>query len=69
MFDSRNQTIIINITVYIKNNVIEINADKNKNSCKKNLFALFHYIVLATILVKVPVDAAFSCGYKPISPI
>ena len=33
--DSINQTITINITVHIKNNVIETNADKNKNTCKK----------------------------------
>ena len=35
VFDSRNQTIIINITVHVKNSVIEVNADKNKNSHKK----------------------------------
>ena len=69
MFDSRNQTITINVTVCIENNVIEINADKNKNRCKRFLLALFHSIVMATILVKVQVDAAFSGGYKPISLI
>ena len=34
MFDSINQTITINVTIRIKNNVIETNADKNRNSCK-----------------------------------
>ena len=63
MFDSRKQTITINVTVCIENNVIEINADKNKNRCKKKiLLALFCSIVLATILVNVPVNAAFSGG-------
>ena len=49
--------------------MIEMNADENKDMYKKNLLALLCSIVLATILVKVPVDAAFSGGYKPISPI
>ena len=66
------------ITVHIENNVIEINADRNKHICKKIfLLALLCSIApvdaafdaLATILVRALFDAEFSGGYKPISPI
>ena len=57
---------------------MKINADRNKHICKKIfLLALLCSIAMvdtafdafATILVIVPVDAGFSGGYKPISPI
>ena len=78
MFDFRNTTIILTVTVHIESNVIEINADRNKHICKKYfLLALLCSIALvdaafdalATILVRAPVDAGFSGGYEPISPI
>ena len=54
-----------------------MNADRNKHICKNFLLALICSIVpihtafdaFTTILVMVPVDAWFSGGYKPISPI
>ena len=77
MFDFRNTTIILTVTVYIESNMNEINANRNKHICKKILLALLCSIAqvdaafdaLATILVRAPVDAVFSGGYKPISPI
>ena len=55
-----------------------MNADRNKYICKKIFLLAFicsivpidtAFDVFATILVMVPVDAGFSGGYKPISPI
>ena len=71
IFDFRNTTIVLTVTVHIESNVIEINTDRNKYICKNNfLLALLCSIApVATIQVRVPVDAEFSGGYKPISPI
>ena len=78
IFNSRNTIIVLTITVHIASNVNEINADRNKHICKKNfLLALLCSIALVdtafdafvTILVMLTVDAGFSGGYKPISPI
>ena len=51
MFDSRNATIILTVTVHIENNMIEINASRNIHICKK--------IFLALLCSIAPVDAAF----------
>ena len=76
MFDFRNTTIILTVTFCIESNVIEINTDRNKHICKRILLALLFSIALvdaafdalATILVRAPVEAGFSGGYKPTSP-
>ena len=78
LFHYRNATIILTVTVHIENNMIEINANRNKHICKNFfLLALLFSIApvdaafdaLVTILVMAPVDAGFSGGYKPICPI
>ena len=78
IFNFRNTSIVLTITVHIESNVNEINADRNKHICKtKFLLALLcsfaqvdtAFDALVTILVMAPVDAGFSGGYKPISPI
>ena len=78
IFNFRNTIIVLTITVCIASNMNEINDDRNKHICKNNcLLALLCSIApvdtafdaFATILVMVPVDAGFSGGYKPISPI
>ena len=77
IFNFRNTIIVLTITVCIASNVNEINADRNKHVCKFFLLALLCSIALVdtafdafvTILVMVPVDAGFSGGYNPISPI
>ena len=78
IFNFRNTTIVLTVTIHIISNVNVINAERNKHICKKKfLLALLCSIAsvytafdaLVTILVMVPVDAVFSGGYKPITPI
>ena len=76
IFNIRNTTIVLTVTVCIESNVNEISANRNKHMCKKKLLALLcsmalvdtAFDALVTILVMVPVDAGFSGGYKSISP-
>ena len=72
-FKYRSTIINLNATIYIADNVSEINAIRNRHYCKKILLALVCPIVIDTafgasftILVMVPVDAGFSGGYEPI---
>ena len=69
IFDFRHMIIVVTVTVCIENNVIGINADRNKHICKR-IFPLAllcsiapvdaAFDALVTILVMVPVDAGFS---------